>query len=237
MLVSLRTAIKTGGAVVSFLATTTSVVSQAIGVFEIAGWVINWTLVTLVSWAVFASFMGWIVWGFHNRINTLEETKPSISVVPEKDDIDFYLTVQNTGEYAEFEAQVEVLEGQKFMVGLPQRYSVCWEMTKQLETQLKRGQVDSLRIAGLERSDEGKSMALRFYCSTVIYPYDVDGGSQGIQRAVGSVNSASWELGSVLISKPCFTLRITITSNPSMKEGVFSRTYQLDDRGLSEVRV
>lgn len=237
MSVSLRTGIKTGGTLLSILVTVASNIQSARGITLLWGYQIEWLWFTLGGFIAFCGFMGWVVFDLRRRIAELEETKPSISVVPEKDDVDFYLAVRNTGEYAEFEAQVEVSEGQKFVVGLPQRYSACWGNTWQPKTKLKKGQIDSLRIAGLELSDKGKSMALRFYCSTVIYPYNVDGRSQGTQCAVGSVNSTSWELGSVLIPKPCFALRITITSNPSMKEGVFSRTYQLDDRGLSEVRV
>lgn len=163
------------------------------------------------------------------QLESIRNAQPLIEVTPKKDNHDiYYLDVHNVGEYAEFEAQVELLEGKSFAFGLPDIYPAYWDRTKRDKTQIMKGHRDRLNIATLEMHIRVLSACFRFH----YYETSYFEGSP-LER-IGSVNSTSWIPGIVQVLKPCFKLKVTISSNPSLRDGAFSKVYELSPEGFSE---
>lgn len=160
---------------------------------------------------------------------SIRDAQPLIEVTPEIDNRDiYYLDVHNVGEYAEFEAQVEVLEGKSYAFALPTTYSAYWDRTQRDKTQIMKGHRDKLKIANLELQTGVLTASFRLhYYETRYFERAL---IEGIEFAV----STSWIPGSDKVVKPCFKLKVTISSNPSMKDGAFSRVYELSPEGFSE---
>lgn len=208
------------------------------GILSIAGLIANivqwlaipsWALVVIGLLGLFiAQFLA-----FHRvrveRDRLRGQPAPIIEVTPKMDYHDIYLDVHNIGEYAEFEAQVELLDGKNYALALPQIYSAYWDRTKRDKTKIMKGHKDRLKVANLEIAPRGLLMSFRLHYYETSYFEGVP-----LER-IKSVNSTSWIPGSDQVSKPCFTLKVTISSNPSLKDGVFSRAYELSSEGFSEI--
>jgi hypothetical protein len=162
------------------------------------------------------------------QLESIRNAQPLIEVTPEMDNRDiYYLNVHNVGEYAEFEAQIEVLEGKSFALGLPEIYSAYWDRTKRDKTEIMKGQKDKLNIATLQMQTRVLSACFRFhYYGTSYFGESLEG--------IHSVDSTSWIPGSDQVLKPAFKLKVTISAKPSLKDGAFSRVYELSPDGFSE---
>jgi len=207
------------------------------GVASIAGIIINFVQGTIIPSWVWAAigFLALLIAqfvAFHrvrvDRDRLQRQPAPAIEVTPKIDYHDIYLDVHNIGEYAEFEAQVELLDGRSFAYALPQIYSAYWDKTKRDKTKIMKGQRDRLKIANLELPTRvlSESFRLHYYETSYFEGVPVEG--------IRSVDSTSWIPGSDQVAKPRFKLKVTISSNPSLKDGVFSRVYELSPDGFSE---
>jgi hypothetical protein len=163
------------------------------------------------------------------ELDDIRNAQPLIEVTPKKDNRDIYLDVYNVGEYAEFEAQVEVLEGKSYAHGLLDMYSAYWDRTKRDKTKIMKGHRDRLNIATLEMNTRVLSACFR------LHYYETRYFEHSPVEGIMSFNSTSWIPGSDQVVKPCFKLKVTISSNPSMKDGAFSRVYELSPEGFSEI--
>jgi hypothetical protein len=110
-----------------------------------------WWLITLII-GIF--LLSWVILDFHNQLNRLLNAKPSITVRPIKDNDDYYLEVNNTGEPAEFECQIRITED-KTGYKKGQIYFGYWELGASSKATIMN--IDRLKIAHRE---------------TVIYPLD-----------------------------------------------------------------
>lgn len=165
-----------------------------------------------------------------NELDEIKNERPKIETIVREQRDDFDIEVVNKGEGAEFEAQVEILSGGSFVLSLPHYYSAYWEKTKNDKTELKKGQKDWLKIARLDISI-GKIPIMKFR----LHYYEIVYFENSAFPRVVSLDSTSWIPGSTQVVKPCISLKITISSKPSMIHGAFVRTYKLSDKGLSEV--
>lgn len=225
----MRTTIKIGGTILSALFTIITNVLTVREIGAVYGYDIEWQWFTLGGFIVFLGFVGWWLSDLHNYVRRLESAKPSIEVRPANDLHDYYLEVKNIGSTGTFEAQVELVKGKSYVFGLPQMYSACWDKTNNNKTQIMKGHKDKLKIATLEIPARVLSMSLRFYYYSSYY---FEGSYvEGIRYS----DSTSWIPGSNQVVVPEFTLRITISSEPSLKEGSFVRNYKLSSSGLEEL--
>ncbi len=135
----------------------------------------------------------------------------------------------NSGEDAEFEAQIEVLDGRDFVLSLPQNYSAYWEKTKNDKIDLKKGQRDWLKIASLQIPTPSLLFSFR------VHYYEITCFENSTFPRITYANSSAWLPGNTASLKPCISLKVTISSKPSMIDGAFIRTYRLSDKGLAEV--
>jgi len=188
-----------------------------------------WSLIFYIAFLWFAVLITIQLLARDRRIKQLENAKPSIIVVTEVHSGHCCLRVQNVGERAEFSAHVEVINGQGSLLSLPTEYSACWEDTKTDNANLKKGEAARLDIATLETTPYAFGLMnwrLYYYAFT---EQDAIGYIGGIKAA----QSTSWVAGKKDTPTPDIMLRISITSDPSMKDG-FDKTYQLTVDGLVE---
>lgn len=163
------------------------------------------------------------------ELDKLKNERPKIETIIRHQNDDFNIEVLNEGEDAECEAQIEVFDGKGFVLSLPQNYSAYWEKTKNDKTKLKKGQRDWLKIASLEINHRALIMSYR------LHYYEIMHFENSTFPRIAYAGSTSWIPGNTQIVKPCISLRITISTNPSMIAGAFVRSYQLSDNGLVEI--
>lgn len=164
------------------------------------------------------------------ELGKIKNERPKIEAMVRNQIHDFDIEVLNKGTEAEFEAQIEVTEGKGFVLGLPQNYSVYWDKTKNNKIELKKGQRDWLKIASLYIGTTQMSV-MNFR----LHYYEITHFENSVFPRVVYANSTSWLPGNTQVVRPCISLRITISSKPSMVYGAFIRTYELSHKGLSEV--
>ncbi|MFH0942144.1 MAG: hypothetical protein V1823_03885 [Chloroflexota bacterium] len=163
------------------------------------------------------------------ELDNIKNGRPKIETTIRGKHDDFDIEVLNTGEDAEFEAQIEVIQGQGFVLSLPQNYTAYWEKTKNDKVELKKGQRDWLKIASLEVHTHGASM------NFLLHYYEITNFQHSTFPRLAYANSTGWIPGNPQVVKPRISLKITISSKPSMIGGAFVKNYQLSDNGLSEV--
>ena len=204
--------------------------SIALAALQIAEWGLSWYWWSAIGGGLFILSGFAIVWGQQNELNKIKDECPKIETTVRKQHNDFDIEVLNKGEAAEFEAQVEILCGKGFILSLPPNYSTFWRKTINDKTELKKGQRDWLRIASLDLGSTPTPL-MRWQ----LHYYKVAYFEASIIPSSNFVYSTAWIPGNTQTVKPCITLRITISSKPSMTDGALVRTYNLSDRGLSEV--
>ena len=80
-----------------------------------------------------------------NELNNIKNERPKIETTIRKQHNDFDIEVLNKGEDAEFEAQIEVIDGRGFVLSLPENYYAYWKKTKNDKIELKKGRTDWLK--------------------------------------------------------------------------------------------
>jgi hypothetical protein len=166
------------------------------------------------------------------ELNAIKNQRPEIDTAISKQNNDFDIEVLNKGEDAEFEAQVEIVNGGDFVRSLPRNYSAYWVKTKKDKTEIKKGHKDSLKIASLSMGYTPiHSMTFQ------LHYYEITYFENSVFPRIVAADSTSWIPGNTQVVKPCISLKITISSKPSMISGAFTRTYTLSDEGLSEANL
>lgn len=167
-----------------------------------------------------------------NRLQTQLDTRPSIEVRPIKEHDLYCLEVKNRGNTGEFQAQIEMLEGHIHVGMKLNRYLACWEYAPHKEAKILKDQVDKIKIA--------RFISNHPYITQYLHLYYYDPISSG-ENYIGS---DAWFIGSKIIAvngterevtKPEFMLRVTISSEPSLKQGSFVKEYKLGLGGLEEL--
>jgi len=167
------------------------------------------------------------------ELDIIKNERPKIEVTVRKQYDDFDVEVLNKGEDAEFEAQIEVFDGKGFVLSLPQNYSAYWEKTKNDKIELKKGQKGHLKIASLQISRPISTPIPMMNFS--LHYYEITHFENSTFPIIACAQSTTWIPGDTQTVKPCISLRVTISSSPSMADGAFVRSYQLSDKGLVEI--
>jgi hypothetical protein len=165
-----------------------------------------------------------------SELDSIKNERPKIETTIRTQQSNFDIEVLNNGENAEFEAQIQVLEGQNFVLSLPLNYIAYWENTKNDKTQLRKGERDWLKIATLQIQTTPYPIA-----NLQLHYYQVASFRCSSSPMITEANSTSWFLGNHQVVRPCIMLKVIISSNPSMIGGALIRIYKLSDNGLSEV--
>lgn len=225
----MRTAIQTGGAILAFIWTAVSLVLGGLGMVNVFGWIVPWHWFALGGFLCFCGLTVWRMIELQQAIQEIRDAMPSVEVRPMRND-DYCLEVTNIGNTGTFEAQVQILEGEDFVRGLPQTYSAYWDRTKKDKSQILKGHKDKLVIATLEIPSDGRmSMNLCFYY------YSSEYFQASYDEAIRYRHSNSWIVGSNQVVRPEFILRVTISSEPSLKEGAFTHNYELSSDSFTEM--
>jgi hypothetical protein len=153
--------------------------------------------------------------------------RPSITVTVINDPrCRMYLEVLNSGEYGEFQAQIEMLDGRSFVHGIvraPATYTGYWERTAGPMAKLPQGHKDRLMIGTWDVDHRVPLMSM------IMYFYDAQ------KQELASYGTTSWLPGAGTGTiPPSFRFRITISSVPRMKDGAFVGEYIVDDKQLRE---
>lgn len=205
--------VRTGGAIVSMLLAIASQTLLIANVGTIFGYTIDFGWVTLGGITVFASLMWW-------RIYELSSTLPSIEVNVIDDFGFYYLEVFNKGKMGRFKVQLEILDSLDFIEPRGKLVAGHWIIGGGRESDIMHGQRDRIRIATLENPPNVSTVRYELYCDI--------GGGEGRWRHSSFWNPFSEHEG----AGAWFCIKVTISSNPELKSGVFVKTYKLDNNGL-----
>lgn len=231
----MRTIFKVGGTILSALWTLVFNALTLAGVGTFLGYEIDWRWFTLGGFIAFIVFAGWWIVGLYHRIHELSANKPSIKVRPRNEFDNYYLEVKNIGNTATFQAEIEIVEGKEHLIpySFEKQYKACWETTRGREAQILKDHTDLVRMAHFMSSPP-------YYQSQHLnlYYYDPTSGQEN------HIDSSSYLVGAKLVSengkekpltRPELVLRVTISSEPSLKEGSFVNKYKLGLSGLEEI--
>lgn len=203
--------IRIGGAIVSALFTIASQALLIANVGTIFGYTIDLRWVAFGGSIVFVSIMWWWVYELRGIL-------PSIEVNVIDDSGDYYLEVFNKGKMGRFKAQLEILDSLDFIAPRGKLVAGHWIIGGGRESDIMHGQRDKIRIASLESPPHIPSVRYELYC-------DIGGGESRWKHS-SSWNPLSEHKGA------WFWIKVTISSNPELKSGVFMETYRLDNNGF-----
>ncbi len=223
----MRIYFKVIGVIIGVLVGVGSFIADAIQVTAVFSHPVNWIPFVIAGSVLFIGSVFWIIYDLHAKIKTYEDAKPSIIVLPLEMDERYFVEVTNIGESAEFEAQVDIVEGYDKSSFISPRYTALWRSSSDKTTKLKKGQKDQILIADIDVLSLHPRPALAYR----LYHYSPDADMN-----VDYMHSRSWDPEREHTINPHFLLRLNISSEPSMKEGTFSKTYLLDSKGLSEAK-
>lgn len=205
-----------------FIITAGGIVLNIKEVAIIAGYPVNTALLSLIGFILFTSFVGWTMYGYHTE---LEESKPSIEASLQCDFSDgIYITVKNNGEKGDFMAQIEILDATDYGLKLHwPRYSGYWEGKQTEAVAILKGMTERIKLATFEQGTVLLTGRLRFYKMTSDGMVYKDTHSY----VIGVPDS---ECGVV----PEVCLKVTISSQPSAKEGAKEFILRINARGTVE---
>jgi hypothetical protein len=154
-----------------------------------------------------------------SEVERLKETRPKVEVLPDADGGRLVLAVKNRGAAADFEAQVEMLEG-SLSRRAPRTYTGCWERSGGGRSRLLWGQIDGVHLATSQPSQGLLAQEL------LLISYDT-------QANECSVHSRTiWLVGTPTQPQPWALLRVTLSSEPELADGAFVGTYIVDLHGI-----
>lgn len=179
---------------------------------------IRW--VNLVLFMAFCGVLYWIIHDLYEGIRELEDSKPSILVIPTRNCDNLCLNVINEGERGEFVAQIGIVYSSIEMPFKFESYRGIWNSTETDEVSIMKGHAESIRIATITTGKKTISLSL--------YAYDK------AHKRVHIIPAGNWmPTIDKSIIKPEYQLQVTISSSPSLKEKLFYRNY---DVTLDEIR-
>jgi hypothetical protein len=170
-------------------------------------------------------------------LRDLQESSPSINIERVErfapgGGTNYYLKVHNSGAVGVFKAQLE-LSSEEPSVGALPRYIGCWEDGNKGEARILKGQDDLLKIAtaiSSLRPYYSIHLEIPFYDPKANYVHSVSTSSYWADAVVTSKD------GNVRpMTKWDYKLRVTISSSPELRDGVFCKDYVLNVDGLTEV--
>jgi len=177
---------------------------------------------SIQTWGIIIAAIGTglIIFQLQRRIRSLENDRPSISVSPKEFRNTFYLDVTNKGAAACFEAQITLLSvrihgdwisTQEFFP-----WQAVWESNNKNEVEIKQNHNDSVVLIHVGQGVSG-------HPTLKLWAYDMNTKSCTILKEFSTPEIA-------------VNLRINISSDPSPKNGVFDKNYQITAFDMVEIK-
>jgi hypothetical protein len=185
----------------------------------------------LIFFAIFCIYMGFYVYSQNERIKESENKKPTIIVepLPYLDDKWAFLKVTNNGEKAEFWVKISLIatlcDGKStLMKTLMPCWDGIWRSSNTDRTQIPKGHFDEIGVSEVELV--GGEQILKLW------------GYDSADKSVSIKKQARWQVpkGRQYGPKPEYGIQVSITSDPSLKEGIFVRDYQVTLNTLEEMK-
>ena len=226
----IRSVCKAWWAVVAFVVAIVSAVLLLLPIQFVPSW-IPWILVGVMVIGLLVAPFG----AFHrvrlerDRLKERSEAKPAIEVVPVAEPIadgnEYYLEVRNVGQGAEFTAQIQILDSNVQIPAGLKLYRGWWQQAHRREVNLNRHGFDLLKIARIETRGKPGAVEVKLHLNF----YDPNLNTTNWRYSTGWLPKA----GNQALKPEC-TLRVDITSNPSLKQP-FSKRYRLTLDGLTQL--
>ncbi len=189
-----------------------------------------WLLITLI---IGIGLVGWVVGDLYGQNRKLLDIRPTISVEPVKDNNGYYLKIRNSGAEAVFKAQISLTAEEDPSVGGLSRYDGYWQKANRNEARIFSNQDDYIKIA--ERiappSDLNSVWLNIFYFNPkLIEVLNNTGGEAHVKTSTHYVGSyIKHEDGSkTLLEKKEYRLDVSISSSPSLRDGIYKGSFKLD---------
>lgn len=212
--------IKAVGAILCVIATATGLSLDIVGITKLP---MNWW--PLVTFVVFCVLVGWMISDLYRKNSRLLNAMPSISVEPIREGETFYLKVHNDGEQGVFKAQIQLEAEDDPQVWALKNYTGCWKNANRGDLEIMKGHTGWIKIAELINYPNSVSEYLKiWFFDDKLY-------------AVNYISSSTHWIGATIASpdgdaKPMtkheYELQVTISANPSLREGVYKGNFRLD---------
>ncbi len=190
---------------------------------SVAFWGFTWGQVIGV---VFVLSVFWAIIQLNVEVSRLQNKKPKLKVtVPGwiGNPDNFCINVENVGEVGIIQAYIEIIEGEQFAQYNIRDYYAYWKNGKGIETEILKGRADRVLIARINSNPPNHDIQ-----HFTLYFYDTNSDRKACAA------SCSWGLPETI--EPEFTLKVSISSKPSLREGAVSHYYKLTpSRGLFEI--
>lgn len=212
-------------AILSMIATAIGLGRNILGITELPmSW---WPLATFI---VFCVLVGWMIIGVYNENNRLLSNKPSINVEPMEDGKSYYLKVVNNGEQGIFKAEIELESEDDPQVWGLKNYTGYWRGANGGEFPIMKGHTGWVKIA--ERTNGGRSsvehLNICFFDDRICEARYVSSSAHWIGATIVSRSGERKPM-----TKHRYKLRVVISANPSLREGVYKGRFRLSLDGLA----
>lgn len=212
--------IKAVGALLCAIATAIGLGQNIMGITKLPmNW---WPLVTL---AVFCGLVTWMIYGLYKENSRLLNGRPSIYVEPIRDGESFYLKVSNHGEQGIFKAQIQLDAEDDSQVWALKNYTGHWKNSNRGDLEIMKGHTGWIKIAELISYPNSNSVYLKIwffddklYAANFIYS-----SSHWIGATIKSPDGDTKPM-----TKDEYKLQVTISANPSLREGAYQGRFRLN---------
>ncbi len=186
----------------------------------------------LITFILFVFLMSWILLDLKSANSKLLDNRPSITVSPIEKEHTLYLEVHNNGAEGIFRAQIELSAKDPSLGGLTD-YNGVWRYSYEPETKILKGHKDYVKIADLilpapskEPAPISQGLNIWRFDHPAKPPSTVPTSSHWLGATTQSEDGSTRPL-----AKLKYELKITISSTPKLREGIFIETYKLNVSG------
>jgi hypothetical protein len=193
------------------------------------GWVLNFTrnpnfspqVIIAIGFILVVGFLCWTIYGLHNAVNSLKESRPSIYVQPKRERQWCLLEVINWGAEGTFRCQIQLASNDDKLKNIP-LYDGVWRDSG-IEKKLLKGQSGFLELADIQ--DSGHGLYLRFY-QYYEHETSISSSTNGIMP-ITQADGIKY-----LPQKFEYHLVVKISSSPELRDEVFGHVYVLNVEGF-----
>lgn len=212
--------IKGVGATLSAIATATGVGLDVVGMIRLP---VDWW--PFLTFFVFCGLVVWMIYGLYRENSRLVNDRPSVYVEPMREGETFYLKVSNNGEKGVFKAQIELESEDDPAVWRLKNYIGYWKNANSGESEILKGHNDWIKIAELMGHASSASVYLKvsYYEGKFNRENYISSSSHWIGATIRSGDGET-----KLMSKHEYKLRVTISANPSLREGIYQEKFRLN---------
>jgi hypothetical protein len=212
--------IKTVGAVLSAIMTAIGVGRNALGITNLPmSW---WPLATFI---IFLALVGWMIYGLYVENSRLLNDRPSISVEPIREAETFYLRVRNDGEKGFLKAQVQIESEDDPRARALKNYTGCWRDANREGAEIMKGHAAYMKIAERISHPNTSSVYLNiwFFDDRLHEANYISSSSHWIGATVTNADGEAKPM-----TKHEYRLQVTISADPSLREGVYEGRFRLN---------